>query len=98
MGRTAEEKRFTEAELAKQTEGVICRKDKGAGAVPAAEQATPLQFRHEHVPLPILYIAPASHHRAQRIGRGCEGRIPCFTRPHTYHSAPTCRIVLRPYR
>ena len=29
MSRTAAEKQFTEADLAKQTEGVICRKDKG---------------------------------------------------------------------
>jgi len=29
MSRTAAEKHFTEADLAKQTEGVICRKDKG---------------------------------------------------------------------
>lgn len=29
MSRTAAEKQFSEADLAKQTEGVICRKDKG---------------------------------------------------------------------
>ena len=29
MSRTAAEKQFTEADLAAQTEGVICRKDKG---------------------------------------------------------------------
>lgn len=29
MGRTAATRRFTEADLARQTEGVICRKDKG---------------------------------------------------------------------
>jgi tRNA-splicing ligase RtcB len=29
MSRTAAEKQFTEADLEKQTEGVICRKDKG---------------------------------------------------------------------
>jgi tRNA-splicing ligase RtcB len=29
MSRTAAEKQFTEADMAKQTEGVICRKDKG---------------------------------------------------------------------
>jgi len=29
MSRTAAEKQFTEADMVKQTEGVICRKDKG---------------------------------------------------------------------
>jgi tRNA-splicing ligase RtcB len=29
MSRTAAEKQFTAADLARQTEGVICRKDKG---------------------------------------------------------------------
>ena len=29
MSRTAAEKQFTEFDMAKQTEGVICRKDKG---------------------------------------------------------------------
>jgi tRNA-splicing ligase RtcB len=31
MSRTAAEKQFTEADLARQTDGVICRKDKGRG-------------------------------------------------------------------
>ena len=29
MSRTAAEKQFTESDMVKQTEGVICRKDKG---------------------------------------------------------------------
>ncbi len=48
MSRTAAEKRFTEADLARQTEGVICRKDRGVvDEIPGAYKDIDTVMEHQ---------------------------------------------------